>query len=623
MCGIVGYIDMNGERRADEQTLADMMRAIRHRGPDESGYFIDGSFGFGFQRLSIIDPAGGRQPMQNEDGSVVVVCNGEVFNYVELRERMIEKGHQFQTGCDIEVIPHLYEEYGIGLVDKLNGQFSMALFDRARQKLFIARDPFGITPMHYAVAGGTLIFGSEVKAILQHPLADREVDLTGLDQILSFPGLVSPRTMFKGVHSLKGGHYLTLERGSLEVKGYWDLDYPRVGEFEYDKPDRYYIEGLRDLLARAVDYRLQADAPVGVYLSGGLDSSLIAAMMKRAAPGKDLHTFSIAFADHSISEQKYQRLMVGQICSTHHEVTFDRMAIADGLRPVVYHCECPVKETYNTCSKALAQTARENGIKVILGGEGADELFGGYPGYRFDRLREGAAREYDLDTILEDEMRRRLWGDCDIFYEKNYHAHGETRAALYSNEVNAMFNEIDCLSAGDLIDRQKLEGRHRLHQRSYLDVKLRLSDHLLGDHGDRMALAHSVEGRYPFLDRDFVEFARQVPPRLKLHQFSEKYALKKAAAGLVPREIISREKHGFRAPGSPQLLRQNIEWIDDLLSYERIRRQGYFNPDTVERIKAEYSRPGYELNPHVEDDLLLLVITTGIFLDSFDMPDLR
>lgn len=463
MCGIVGYIDMSGERTADKDILASMTRALHHRGPDASGYFIDGPFGFGFQRLSIIDPEGGKQPTQNEDGSVVVVCNGEVFNHVELRKILTEKGHQFQTRCDIEVIPHLYEEYGISLIDKLNGQFSMALFDRPRQRLFIARDPFGITPIHYTVSDGTLIFGSEIKAILQHPLASREVDLTGLDQILSFPGLVSPRTMFKGVHSLKSGHYLIVERGSLETREYWDLDYPRVGEFEYDNPEPYYIETLRDLLAQAVYYRLQADVPVGVYLSGGLDSSLIAAMMRWAAPAADLHTFSIAFADQSISEEEYQRLMVKQIGSIHHEVTFDLMAIADELRQVIYHCECPVKETYNTCSKALARTARQAGVKVVLGGEGADELFGGYPGYRFDRLREAATREYDLDTILEDEMRKRLWGDEDIFYEKEYHAHREIKAALYSNEINGMFNEIDCQSAGELIDRQKLKDRDRLH----------------------------------------------------------------------------------------------------------------------------------------------------------------
>jgi asparagine synthase (glutamine-hydrolysing) len=622
MCGFVGYVDLRAAGRIDRETLGKMAETLRHRGPDADGFLVDDNWGIGFRRLSIIDLERGDQPISNEDGSVVVVCNGEIYNYKELRAELIGKGHVFRTASDVEALVHGYEEYGDGLLRRLNGQFAFALADRRHQRFLLARDPFGVCPLYYAVMNGFLFFASEIKAILAHPEVDRRVDLTGLDQILSFPGLVSPRTMFQDISSLKSGCSLSLDRQGLRVGEYWDLDYPAEDGSAAREPEEFYVERLRELLERSVAYRLQADVPVGFYLSGGMDSSLIAAMIRKVSPGVLRHSFSITFDDEEISEAGYQRLMSEYVRSQHHEIRFDWSAIAGRLPGMVYHCECPVKETFNTCSLALSEAAREEGIKVVLAGEGADELFAGYMGYRFDRLGLRNQDPQDLEAMLEEEVRERLWGDRSLFYEKDHYALRETRAALYSPAVNEAFAGFDCLNF-ELVDKERLRGRHFIHQRSYLDFKLRLADHLLGDHGDRMVLANSVEGRYPFLDVDLVEFVKTIPPDLKLNGFCEKYVLKQVARPLVPEKILDREKFGFRAPGSPYLLQQRIDWIEDLLSYERIEREGYFDPDTVERLKIRYSSPGFRLNPHLEDDLLMVVLTFGMFREMFALPAFR
>ncbi len=621
MCGFAGYVDMRKERKIDEGLLVKMTDKLVHRGPDSAGYFVEENIGLGFRRLSIIDLTGGDQPIFNEDKSVVVVCNGEIYNYRELRSNLIKRGHTFRTGSDVEVLVHLYEEDGPDFINKLNGQFAFALYDRKEQKLLLARDHFGINPLYYTIVDEVLIFASEIKAILEHPMVNRQVDLTGLDQIFSFPGIVSPRTMFKDINSLKSGCFL-LANSHANLGEYWDLDYPRIGEIDYKHTEAYYIDKLKGHITNAVGYRLQADVPVGFYLSGGQDSSMIAALIHNLSPHVQRHSFSIAFNDEEINERKFQRMMAKIADSIHHEIIFDWSEISERLSDMVYHCECPVKETYNTCSFALSEAARNAGIKVVLSGEGADELFAGYVGYRYDQFGNRKQRKHDLETALEDEIRSKLWGDKNLFYENDYYPLLEIKNAIYSEQVNQRFPEFDCVNF-EIVNKERLQGRHFIHQRSYLDFKLRLADHLLSDHGDRMALANSVEGRYPFLDIELAEFAREIPPDLKLHNFTEKYILKKVAQDLVPQQIIKREKFGFRAPGSPFLLQQKVEWINDLLSYERIKRQGYFNPDTIENLKAQYSQEGFKLHPHLEIDLLTIVLTFGLLVDLFELPNLN
>jgi asparagine synthase (glutamine-hydrolysing) len=539
-----------------------------------------------------------------------------------LREELTHKGHVFRTRTDVEVLLHLYEEEGPEFLNRLNGQFSFVIYDRKARSLFLARDHFGVNPLYFTVADEVLIFASEIKAILKHPLVHAEVDLTGLDQVLSFPGVVSPRTMFKGIESLPSGHCLMVKGSSIKRYEYWDLDYPPDGEVPYDKPESSYVEELKHFFERSVRYRLQADVPVGHYLSGGIDSSMVAAEVKRASNGHTRHSFSIAFTEKDICESRYQRVMAEHTGSRHHEIIFDWAEISERLPAMIRHSECPVKETFDTCSLALSEAARASGITVVLAGEGADELFAGYVGYRFDRRGLRAEKKYEYETIMEDELRERLWGDKDIFYETDQFAFRDLKLALYSDRLNEQFDEFECLNFPP-INKERLRGRHFVHQRSYLDFKLRLSDHLLTEHGDHMALANSVEARYPFLDIDLVEFSRFIPPDLKLRGYTEKYILKKLAEDLLPDEIVRREKFGFRAPGSPYLLQQNIAWVNDLLAPERIKRQGYFNSTAIEKLKRRYSQPGATLHPHLESDLLLFVLTFGLFLDEFQLPCLN
>ncbi|MFF0458778.1 asparagine synthase (glutamine-hydrolyzing) [Streptomyces mexicanus] len=615
MCGITGTIDLHGTGPVDTSALDAMTDRLLHRGPDSTGRFVEGGVGLGFRRLAIVGLEGGEQPIRNEDGSVVLVCNGEIFNHRELRAELEAKGHRFRTPTDVEVLVHLYEEHGTALLDRLNGQFAFALHDMRRGRTFLARDPMGILPLYYTCTDRHFVFGSEIKAVLEHPGVERRVDLTGLDQVLTFPGTISPRTLFRGISGLQNGHYLLVENGEVATHAYWDLDYPLLDDEPAALSDEEYLETLGGLLEQSVRRRLQADVPVGYYLSGGLDSSLIGALVHRVGAAATPHSFSISFGEEAIDESRYQQLMAARLGSRHHETVFRPTDIASGLRRMVWHAECPVKETYNTCSMVLSAAVRASGTRVVLTGEGADELFGGYLGYRFDL----SGRRTGGDPF-EDEVRRTLWGDPEIFYERDYNAWRETKLDLYAPDVRDAFSEVDCLTE-PVVDPRMLRGRHPLHQRSYLDFKLRLTDHLLSDHGDRMALAHSVEARYPFLDPDVVRFATTMPPRLMVTEDTEKYALKAIARDLLPPEIVQREKFGFRAQGSPALLRQDIEWVEDLLSYDRIKRQGYFDPDVVEHLKRQYRQPGYEVHPHLGDDLLLTVLTFGLLLDAFALPD--
>nr|WP_295874853.1 asparagine synthase (glutamine-hydrolyzing) [uncultured Chitinophaga sp.] len=617
MCGICGFITINRPLSGNEKEIITAMnKSLLHRGPDEQHIVQHDNVVFGFSRLSIIGLDNGMQPVYNEDKSIMLICNGEIFNYIELREQLSKRGHVFSTKSDVEVIIHLYEESGTGFLNELNGQFAFALYDFGKKSLFCARDQMGIIPFFYTYVGHTFVFASEIKAILRHPLVSKEIDLTGLDQIFTFPGLISPRTMFKDIRSLENGHCLTLSAaGKLTDKEYWDLIFPREGDVQARKPDNYYIGKLEALFENAVRLRLRSDVPSGFYLSGGLDSSMIAKKVCELSPGKRNQAFSIDFVDSRLSESIYQRLMAEESNAELNRKMFFFDDISERLRQSVYHSECPIKETYNTASMALSESVRSKGIKVILSGEGADEFFAGYVGYRFDELRKQHGLQGNVSTE-EAHNRHKAWGDTSFFYENDFSALNQVKKQLYSRSINDVFDEINCLGH-HVVDQEKIAGRHACNKRSYVDYKLRLVDHLVSDHGDRMALANSVEVRYPFLDRHLVEFAATLPPDLKIRDITEKYILKKMAEKFLPRTIIEREKFGFVAPGSPYLLQKNIPYIEDLLSYDLIKRQGYFNPGEIERLHRMYSQDGFYINAPFESDLLIVVITFGILLDTF------
>ncbi|WPN60171.1 asparagine synthase (glutamine-hydrolyzing) [Pseudomonas sp. P9_31] len=620
MCGIAGFMDLSGQVSADPGVLSRMLQTLIHRGPDAQGTLVEGGRAIGMRRLSIIDPGGSEQPLYNEDQSLALVGNGEIYNYIELREQLTARGHVFRTKGDMEVVLHLFEEFGADMTEHLNGQFSLALLDRRSGRLWLFRDPMGITPLHYAVFGDTLVFASEIKAILQHPAARRAIDPIGLDQVLCFPGLVSPRTLFKDVHSLPAGHRLVVDGTQITQEAFWDMDYPMQGAESQVIDEGAVVEQFLGLFDAAVKRRLRADVPVGLYLSGGLDSSFLAASVKAVAPEHELTTFSVVFPENrAINERVYQTLMVRQLGSRHIEIPFEQERIADLLHDMVWHSECPVKETYNTCTMAMSAAARAHGIPVVLGGEGADELLAGYPGYRFDAF----SRQRGLEELSQEEAfaRERLWGSSAVRYERHYGGYRDFRRRFLSRELEQSLLAEDCLSR-PVIDVSKVLGRHPVNQRSYLDIKLRLADHLLGDHGDRMNMVSSIEGRFPFLDRDVVDLLRRLPPHLKLNGMDEKYLLKQAAVGRVPQAIIKREKFGFRAPGSSFLLAQNKEWIYDTLSPERIAREGFFDPAAIaDELQRQKNAP-VGANPHADDDILLFALTFSILLEKFDIKGL-
>lgn len=604
----------------EQHDLFSMTEALIHRGPDDSGCHRELNLGLGFRRLAIVDLAGGNQPLYNEDRTVVIVCNGEIFNFREWRAGLEARGHHFTTNCDVEVLLHLYKEEGADFLPRLNGQFAFALYDTSKKQLFLARDHVGIAPLFYAETDGLFLFASEIKGLLKHPSLRREVDLIGLDQVFAFPGCLSPRTMFKGISSLEAGHFLLVDGQGITDRQYWDMEYPKEDALEY-RDEGYYLERLDDELQGAVKLRLLGDVPVGYYLSGGLDSSLIAGMLHHLVPEERRHSFSIGFAQPEIDETPYQRLMAEHVGSIHHELRFDWPEISDGFRKMILHAESPLKESYDTCSIALSRAVREAGMKVVLVGEGADELFAGYFGYKFDRQRreQGGVAAFDPEAMLEAELREELWGDDSFIYEKNLYEFQSVREALYSELVMGQFHDFNSVRAG-VIDKSKLLGRHPVHRRSYIDLKLRLASHLIADHGDRAAFANSVEARYPFLDINLMKFIQEIPPELKLNGLTEKYLLKRLGKRYVPDPIRERQKFGFVAPGSPYLLGQGLEWVRDLLSRQTIARQGYFNPAAVERLVERYSTPGFHLNVPYEDDLLMIVLSFGVFMELFELP---
>ena len=621
MCGITGMFDRNGAGRADRSLLQDMNDALIHRGPDASGFFYERNVGLGFRRLAIVDLVGGNQPLYNEDRSLVVVCSGEIFNSPDLRKELTGKGHFFSTRGDVEVLLHLYEEEGAAFIARLNGQFAFALYDTLKRRLLLARDHVGIAPLFYTETEGLFLFASEIKGILKHPAVGREVDLTGLDQVFAFPGCLAPRTMFKGIRSLEAGHFLLVDEQGITDLQYWDMEYPVEGAHEYSG-EEYYLERLDDELQKSVKLRLLGDVQIGYYLSGGLDSSLIAGILHHLDPKERRHSFSIGFAQPEFDETRYQRIMAEHVGSIHHELQFDWPDISAGFRKMILHSESPLRESYDTCSIALSRSVRDAGMKVVLVGEGSDELFAGYYGYKFDRRRCEQRRDEPLDpgSALEAELLDELWGDDSFIYEKKLYEFQSIRKELYSERLSESFDRFNAVREG-IIDKTKIHNRHPIHRRSYIDLKLRLASHLLSDHGDRASFANSVEARYPFLDINLMGLVREIPPELKLKGLTEKYLLKRLGERYVPDSIRRRQKFGFAAPGTPYLLRQEIQWVRDLLSPATIARQGYFNPDTVDRLVQCYSSSGFHLNIPYEDDLLMIVLSFGVFLDEFGLPD--
>uniref|UniRef100_UPI0040562F88 asparagine synthase (glutamine-hydrolyzing) n=1 Tax=Acetatifactor sp. TaxID=1872090 RepID=UPI0040562F88 len=610
MCGICGAYNLRRKDKLEEKILNQMLYAIRHRGPDGSNMLINEQVALGFNRLSFLDLSGGMQPIVNEDSTISMICNGEIFNYQDLKEELLQKGHKFRTGTDVEVILHLYEEYGMDFPKHLNGQFAIALYDERDKQLILVRDQIGICPLFYTVADDRVLFASEIKAILEYPGIERKLNLKAVDQLMNFPGVVSPNTFFKNIYSLEAGHMLLI-RPEQEIKNieYWDLIY---NPEEEDKGEAYYVERLSELIQKAISRRLIADVPIGFYVSGGLDSSVVACYI-----GKFLlnsyYSFSAEIGSGDLDESHFQKIVRDCVQSTHYSTKVAEDEIWNNLSKVIYHAESAVKESYDVAAYMLSGLVQESPAKAVLTGQGSDEFFYGYVGYMVDLFRNMQKGQMSAE---ECEVNERLWGDPYFRFERNHPEIRKIHSKVYSADVRG---EIDKFSAwaSSPVNVKRLENLSSQKRRSYIDYKLRLSDHLLGEHGDRMFFSHSVEGRHPFLDAELLDFVITIPDKYKLKGVNEKYILKKAGEGIVPDEILKRKKFPFQAPGMSAMIKKPAGV--DFLSDDMIRKYGIFDVNYINEMKQIYSQEDFKLMGAYEIDYLLIAMTVTMLCEQYSL----
>lgn len=601
MCGIAGVYGHNlgiGELR----NLAQMMASqIQHRGPDGNAYYCDANTLLVHTRLSIIDIAGGEQPIHNEDKSVWVSFNGEIYNYKELRQSLIAKGHHFYTHTDTEVIVHLYEEHGVDFVHLLNGQFAIALWDKKKQKAILTRDRVGISPLYYCQQDQSLLFASEVKALLCALPSAPRLNLNSLDQILSFWAPVSPSTAFEGVYEVKPGEQIIFENGKATSRQYWDFPFLEKTDCHITD-ETIAIEKVSELLEEAVRIRLRADVPVGAYLSGGLDSSVLVSLIKKLNPN-DLSTFSLTFEDSDLDESLHQKTMVEHLRTQHFSTQCQYNNIADDFLNCIKHTESPIVRTAPIPMGRLSALARQQNYKVVLTGEGADEVFGGYDLFKETKLREFWSRQPDSSwrpLLIKrlypylDMSRGRASSFLKTFFgggvEQPQHplfshmpriASTSKAKIFYSEDINRCLN--DNAEERLIESLPKDFNNWKTFNRSlYLESKTLMAGYLLSSQGDRMLMKNSVEGRFPFLDHTVIEYLSQLHPNLKMKVFNEKYILKKAMQKRLPKEIIQRYKQPYRAPNIPSFFSANTpSYVEELLSKNCVESNGYFDAKKV------------------------------------------
>jgi asparagine synthase (glutamine-hydrolysing) len=625
MCGIAGIVRLGANGAAPSRDeIGQMVGALRHRGPDGFGLYRDDRVGLGHARLAIIDLATGDQPLANEDDDLWIVFNGEIFNYLELRAELEAAGHRFRTKGDTEVIVHAFEAWGDEAWSRMNGQFALALWDSRRRRLTLARDRLGVRPLYYAEHAGRLYFGSEVKALFAAAAElPRRLDPVGLDQTFTFWTVLAPRAVFEGVHELPPGslrHYdLAGESPVVTERTWYDPAFPEVDAtaggagagagsmpaFSGSLDDA--VGEVRRALEQATSLRmLRSDVPVGSYLSGGLDSTLVAALAL-AAKGERFHTFSLRFEDAEYDETHYQRLAVARLGSEHHEVVVSRRDIADAFPAVVAHTERPLLRTAPAPLFLLSRLVQQHGIKVVLTGEGADELFAGYDLFREAKVRRFWARRPDSrlrprllerlypylarSPVANQAMARQFFGrNLDraaapgFGHEPRWHTTAALKRLLSGDVQHALAGQ----DAAAQLLRTLPEAFPRwsfVSQDQYLEMKTLLSGYLLSSQGDRMLMAHSVEGRFPFLDRDVAALANRLPSDYKLRVLDEKHVLKRAARDLIPPEIVERPKQPYRAPDALSFVAGGETrapgWVDELLDETAVRAGGIFDPPAV------------------------------------------
>jgi len=631
MCGITGIVNLRHPKPIPREALFNMLGMIRHRGPDEFGVYRDEWAALASARLSIIDLSGGQQPICNEDGSLWIVYNGEVFNYLELRPNLENLGHKFKTNTDTEVILHLYEEYGASCLNKLNGQFAVAIWSTKNRSFFLARDRMGIRPLHYAISESQLIFGSEVKSIFAYPEFQAKIDTDVLARIFTFWSAQPPATIFKGIHSLPPAHYLILQDSKIEIKSYWQLDFSNEMSSESDlKPA---LEEFKSLLIDSTLIRLRADVPVGAYLSGGLDSSLTTAVIKKYTQSH-LETFSIAFSDREFDESSYQLQMAKTLGTNHHVIYCKNSDIGEAFSEVIWHTETPILRTAPAPMYLLSNLVRENNFKVVITGEGADELLGGYDIFKEMVVRRFWAR--DPESTLRPKLLSRLypdikglnrtgWAYLTAFFKKGltdtqvpYYSHllrWNNGQRLHRFLLPQPSETIETL-AGEISLPIGFDHWSPLAKAQFLEISTFLSTYLLSSQGDRMGMGHSVEGRYPFLDYRLVEFCSKLPSSWKLYGLTEKWFLRQFARELLPESIWKRVKRPYRAPIHRSFFSSDApEYVSDFLSEPFLKETGLFNPAAVLQLTRK-AACGAVLS-EVDDMAVAGILSTQLLYDQF------
>ncbi|HEY7337739.1 MAG TPA: asparagine synthase (glutamine-hydrolyzing) [Bryobacteraceae bacterium] len=601
MCGICGTLTPAGIGDNEQETIRGMLGTIRHRGPDDEGVYIGSQAALGHRRLSIIDLGGGHQPLCNEDGTVWIAFNGEIYNFGELRRFLLNKGHVFKTQTDTETIVHLYEEFGPGCIEKLRGMFAFAIWDENKKTLLLARDRLGIKPLYYWQDANSLVFASEIKAILAHPAVDAGVAPELIDRFLTFLYLPGEETLLKGIRKLAAGHYLSIGENKSELRQYWDLrfsDATRARSMEQAK------EELLGLLAESVDLHTIADVPVGVLLSGGVDSSAVLSFAAERM-GKQIHTYTVGFSDTAVADERpYARLAAQTFGSQHRETTISADDFASFMPGYVWHMEEPVCEPPAIAMYYVSKLAR-NEVKVLLSGEGGDEAFAGYSNYRnllwLERIKralpsmnDAASASARLAGSLFHLPRFTKYAPLlgarfpDYYYSRTsnpYRYAGNGLGELYSPEFALSIDRERTLAPVRAL-QERVRGYDSLDAMLYIDTKTWLPDELLVK-ADKMTMANSLELRVPLLDHKVLEFAASLPRRLKIRGFTTKYLARKALAQRVPKAILNRPKAGFPVPYEGWLTKELRSWVREILTDRVTTNRGYFRRASMERMLSE------------------------------------
>lgn len=637
---------MQGTARPDHDLITRMVHVIKHRGPDEFGAYFDNVCALGQARLSIIDLSGGSQPLCNEDGNVWISFNGEIFNYIELRPELERRGHTFKTQSDTEVIVHAYEEWGKDCVKKFNGQFAFAIYDKRQRSLFLVRDRMGIRPAYYTIQNGRFYFASEMKSIFCDPAIPRRFDLAALDETFAWWTSAPPKTPFENINELEAGTWVEIKDGSVRKERYWRMDYPE--SFSYEKPIEEYAEELKELLTDAVRLRLRADVPVGAYLSGGLDSSVTTALIRKIDKTR-LETFSVAFSDKAFDESEYQQQMAKHLGTSHHTINCDYSSIAESFPTVIWHTERPIIRTAPTPLYLLSGLVRKNDFKVVLTGEGSDEVLGGYDIYKETIIRAFWAK--NPDSEIRPKLLRKLYPTLPVsgarakFYLEQFYKAGLEKTGEYyfshiprynttskikdffTTEAREAVAGHDTLNAYGYDLPDNFNSWHPLARAQFLESRSLLAGYLLSSQGDRVSAANSIEGRFPFLDHRVVEFAATIPPGYKITGLNEKYVLKKAMLADLPKEITGRVKQPYMAPDSNSFVQDDApEYVADMLSESSLDEVGLFNPAAVAKLQKKCKKfAGTHLS--FKDNMAFVgILSTQLlhhkFIKDFRMPEI-